>query len=171
MNEIEKKEVEYKSYIEEHVSNVWVSFKRLLELFGDGMTTSMKTELAARCIFHDMSKYDIEEFYPYRKNHHPINEEEKKLVKKEYDRAWKRHYTLNDHHWEHWKIDKKGEDVDSNYGEMKVVALLELICDWMAMSIKFNNTVKDYYMKEKKKIHFHPSTRKLFLKIIEKYDL
>lgn len=42
---------------------------------------------------------------------------------------------------------------------MSLIAMLEMICDWMAMSSKFNNTVIEWYSKEKDNIKLHPYTR------------
>ena len=42
---------------------------------------------------------------------------------------------------------------------MSKIALAEMICDWIAMSMVFGNTALSYYEENKEKINLAPETR------------
>ena len=84
--------------------------------------------LRERIINHDASKYSDAEFEAFRAYFYPINDEEKEEAREEFEIATEHHYKVNEHHPEHWK-DEEGKPVD-----MPLLAILELICDWDAMS-------------------------------------
>ena len=138
-----KKEKEYIHYIDEHKENVIKAAKelyncpKLIDLFMDDELSFLFWE---RIHNHDNSKYSKEEFDAYRKYYYPIDEEEKNSSKDEYEKAWIHHYLVNPHHWNFWEgIDgEEANQIPNNY-------LVELICDWHAMSMKFGGTPLQYY--------------------------
>lgn len=146
---LENKEQEYKNYIEEHIKNT----KKAWELVQPKLINeykipnSLKEKVDDLIENHDKSKYSKEEFEAYRKYFFP--EEGKEKNKEEFNEAWKHHYTINKHHWQHW-IGKK----------MPLEYILEQLCDWKAMGMKFGDTPQAYYNKQKTKIKFTPETRK-----------
>lgn len=142
---------------------------------------------------HDESKYEDEEFYGYRNKYYMTDKEQKKYdndrayskeVDENYEKAWEHHYKNNQHHPDYWlwvDYDPTGNDstVKGRYIhretprseaiEMPLYAVLEMLCDWEAMSMKFNNKLSDWYANnaddEKKKLN--PNTKDLVDKFIE----
>lgn len=168
------KSIEYHGYINEHRENVvkaYYTLRNIETILLSGIkeiSIDVLDKLFRRVLHHDKSKYSDEEFEAYRKYFYPINDVEKRESKDDFDLAWKHHYLNNDHHWEHYVInDDIGEDSDDNYNPIPIDALLELVCDWMAMGIKFNNTAIEYYNKNKETIYFNKETRELLERILK----
>lgn len=130
--------------------------------------------------------------FPTKKESHRMEADSfyKALVESNYNLAWFHHFTLNDHHPNFWKwvdiIDIKVPDVSAaKEGElapiktekqrvvlktprevanpMKPIAILHMICDWEAMSIKFGGTTPDWYIHKAhdERKAFHPKTRNI----------
>lgn len=119
------------------------------------------------------------------------------LVNAEYDVAWKHHFITNDHHPNHWKwitFENIKRPVYTDSGKeaagavetvktkvilktprevalpMKPIAILHMICDWQAMSTKFNNRTTDWYMSERSKDEraaLNPSTKVIVEELLE----
>lgn len=163
MNEylISKKELEYDDYIKNHLSNIKKASEIVKQKWIIG--TNLERFLAdysVCCMSHDASKYSDEEFDAYRKHFHSINDEEKKNSQKEFDKAWEHHYTNNKHHWEYW--------VDRSVGiaaRIPMLYILEMITDWMAMSLNFHTSLYDWYYTNKE-IILHPETKEIVEKFI-----
>lgn len=169
---IKIKEDEYKEYIDNHRSNVkhaWEKLKNNKNTFEyiDKNKSISPIEhflpLIDSCIEnHDRSKYSKEEFNAYRKYFYPVSEDEKELAEKEFDEAWKHHYTWNMHHWDWWYH----SGIENS---MPFIFVIEMICDWMAMSYHFNNSTKEWYYNEKQngKIHLGERQTKWVEDILE----
>lgn len=145
-SEIRMKQYEYIDYIKEHIMNVqkaWTEVKKKCENYLAYMMPMSDYKIIEYCIrTHDKSKFSKEEFEPYRKNFYPINDQEKEENKTAFDLAWKHHYTVNLHHWDHWvEIGRENE--------MPFTFVVEMVCDWQAMSYKFGGTAKEWYEKNK----------------------
>ena len=152
----EKLTDEYIEYIEEHRLNVWKAYNVIKSIFKEEIAKfGIGKELASRCLNHDISKFTDKEFEYYRINYYPIDKKEKELNKKNYEEAWKHHYIVNDHHWNHWV------NGDGSVRDMTMAALFEMLADWTAMGYVFGNTAYEYYSQNKKKIQLHPDTAKL----------
>ena len=91
---------------------------------------------------HDNSKYEEEEWEPYRKHFYSLNEEEKKSSKKEFTKAWKHHKKINTHHHEHW------EEINQN-NKMPLTDVVEMCCDWISMSKVLGGTALLWYKSQK----------------------
>lgn len=155
----------YKEYIAEHITNVqraWALMKNNKEVMNyiesnltnmslDG-TISVIDELV---LHHDKSKYGKEEFEPYRKHFYPVDDKEKDESEKEFEEAWKHHYTNNLHHWDWWHL-------SGNADSMPLIYVIEMICDWEAMSFKYNNISKKWYEENKSEI-FLGAKQKVFV--------
>lgn len=151
---LEKRE-EYRKYIDEHVANVQMIERDylfpILSAYFNYTTYTVDPSKQSELTYaiwnlhnniigsHDGSKYSDYEFEAYRKNFYPIDDEEKEENKEAFDEAWKHHYTVNNHHPEHW-INELG-----NLEKMSVEAVLEMICDLSAMSLKFGGNPFDYF--------------------------
>lgn len=127
------KSEEYKKYIDTHIKNVAKSYNNFIQndWLNNPHNRDIKELLPAlreRIINHDASKYSDAEFEAFRAYLYPINDEEKEEAREEFEIATTHHYKVNEHHPEHWK-NEEGKPVD-----MPLLAILELICDWDAMS-------------------------------------
>lgn len=144
-----KQEKAYKKYVDEHISNVktaWILMKqsedcmkyiRSLDNDYNGIIATVDSLIDA----HDMSKYGIEEWEPYRRNFNPVNEDEKNDNIAAFGKAWEHHYMNNLHHWDYWHATK-------SENKMPISFIIEMCCDWIAMSMKFGGTAYDWYNKQ-----------------------
>lgn len=162
------KRKEYTDYINEHISNVKKAFD---EFINNNECLAIVDEITiGSCIIidivyanikhHDESKFSEEEFEPYRKHFYPINDKEKEDAKEEFDKAWKHHYLNNPHHWDGWAL---------NGNEMPIIYIIEMLCDWQAMSYKFDSNTLDWYNKEKKEIKLLPKTKVTVERLLDAY--
>ena len=146
------KELEYMDYIEEHIGNVNKAYRLLQDDLFKRFNLNPR-EMDRRIDTHDSSKYTSLEFSGYRQYFYPDTGEVKN--KELFDYAWKQHYTVNDHHPEHWKY-------HDTLVEMQDSAIAEMFCDWLAMSMKFHTVPSQWYNDQKKKegkLEFHENTR------------
>ena len=147
---------QYIHYIFEHRLNVEKAFDKyaMLIMMELGIEESEYHRLRKQISSHDLSKYGEEEFDGYRQYFYPVNDETQD--EEAFNQAWKHHYKANPHHWEYWVDEETGKA-----SPMTMKYLLEMICDWIAMSVKFGGNPREYYNTNKDKINLHPSTRKL----------
>lgn len=151
-----KKEQEYLEYIADHVGNVQKAYQLLfvpllenpninLENISDQILKDAIAVVGKNIIIHDESKYSDEEFVPYREKYFQttkesqMGEEYQKIIEERLEVAWKHHYSVNTHHPAYW-VDDQGNKVD-----MSLEAIIEMICDWEAMSIKFGSNTLEWY--------------------------
>lgn len=122
-------EKNYLEYIEEHVSNVSLAFRKLFldkefefplereiqnkKKYTVAESKRLLQEVQEEIKTHDNSKYYDEEFYAYRRKFNPTKlekeEQDKEIidqVEKEYEDAWYHHFTHNPHHPKFWKYCK-----------------------------------------------------------------
>lgn len=145
-----KKEKEYKKYIDEHIKNVnkaWDIMKRnkkVMDYISSIDSADISFTVAAldgQIKAHDMSKFSVEEWEPYRMHHHSVDEQEKIDSQAEYEKAWEHHYTNNLHHWNWWAYNNQQDKMTLNY-------VIEMCCDWIAMSMKFGGDAYHWYLKQ-----------------------
>ena len=139
-SKIIEKVKEYEEYIKEHIQNVRNSYntrKSKIQLVL-GLSEGDMQELENRIKNHDNSKWSNDEFDAYRRHFHSVSDKEKEDSEEDFKKAWKHHYTVNDHHPEYWKNT-----------DMPNIAIAELICDWEAMSRKFGGNPLEYFEKNK----------------------
>ena len=154
-NKKTKEEKEYELYIKEHISNVKIAWKELrqrIDIFDDG-EYYMIDELINK---HDKSKYSFEEFGGYKQFFFPSSNGVKN--KKLFTESWNHHQKTNPHHWQYWLM----------YEDNKTIALsipfkyiIEMLCDWLAMSIKFDNKPSEWYKKNRSKMLIEEKTQKM----------
>lgn len=157
----------YIKYIDQHVANVFKAWIEAKPIFLMDKTIDIKYAIdgiVRDLLQHDKSKYLSEEFEPYRRNFFPVSEEEKKNNKESFEMAVQHHYAVNDHHWNHWLNENKQPQ------EMTDVAIVHMICDWMAMGMQFGNTAAEYYNKNKDNIILAPNTRIKVESILSKME-
>ena len=151
--------LDYFKYVIEHKKNV---FK-----------TAWERGLYMHAITHDINKFNPKEFMPYANwffgyhgvklekdyNKEQLNNNMSCLsrnyleCKKNFNKAWKHHYTNNLHHWQHW-LDENDKPTNILYKHIQ-----EMIADWEAMAIKFGDTAQNYYLSNYNKIKLTDSTR------------
>lgn len=112
--------------------------------------------LVWRGITHDLSKFRPSEWFPYVERFYGVhpNAASTKLI---FDVAWKSHYKRNSHHWEFWVM-----NIHGNGFEMAVLDVVEMVCDWRAMSKTVGKgNVVNWYFENQHKINLHHNTRKM----------
>jgi hypothetical protein len=159
-----KNELEYLHYVNEHIHNVNEAFFLLKDVFKLKLTENEYRDLNERVVNHDNTKFLPPEFQGYCQWFNPADGATKNRAI--FEAAWKHHYTYNDHHPEHWYID------DNTAKEMPLVAVCEMLCDWLAMSMKFYNLPSAWYKGKMKKDPFilHPNTQALIEKNLPVLD-
>lgn len=135
-----RKREEYKNYIDEHIELVKKAFRVFESIsWKDPHIVETLRYVRDNIEEHDQSKYSDEEFEYYRKEFYPINDDEKEENKEDFEKAWKHHYQNNFHHPEYWV------DAIGNQTSMCLSAIIEMICDWQAMSFKFGGDCRSWY--------------------------
>ena len=157
-----KKEQEYLDYINEHIKLVKKAFvlyfaplmkiNNVSTLISDQELRQAIVDLAKIIDTHDASKFGDAEFDGYRAKYYPTTKElagddaYKGAVDERYEECWKHHYQTNDHHPKYWVNPDSGIARD-----MSLRAIVEMICDWEAMSLKFGNDCIKWYESEDSK--------------------
>ena len=87
-------------------------------------------ELAENILHHDNSKFSVQQFQPYI-DFSWIKKTKGNLTDKQqdaFDKAWKNHYTVENHHPEQFK---------GICGKLSKVEIIEIACDLQAMAQEF----------------------------------
>lgn len=143
--EQKQKELEYKKYVDKHINCVkaaWETMKNnsfIIDFCCSEGQTSRSVLIPTMDMFiisHDNSKYGIDEWEAYRQYYYPVNEYEKQSAKAEYERAETHHYACNMHHPEYWINRMDG---------MTITSVMEMCCDWIAMSMVKGGTALEFY--------------------------
>ena len=169
----------YKEYVIEHISNVkqvWEDlisisefnrFDYCFELNGKSLFISKGnfSIISMNIAGHDASKYSQEEIWGYAQWLYPENKSNKN--KEIFDYAWNHHQKANSHHWQYWIMWKPKESVALKMPDYDVI---EMLCDWTAMSYKFGDYPSDFYNKNKKEMLLHDWTRNSIGKWLPIFD-
>lgn len=160
------KRKKYRKYIEEHRENIEKAFYEMVMCPEMNWTPweELHVDLYDRVKTHDLSKYDKEEFEPYRMYYYPVDKYEKILAKKVFDEAWKHHYESNRHHWQCRTYDPDSDTMTKE----QILDCLENVLDWMAMGYKFNDRPYQFYEKHKDEIKLPKIQKEYIEKVI--YD-
>ena len=162
------KEREYLEYIDTHiktVQSVWLALQDRLSghyWLDDCYYFTINDRIER----HDQSKYDIYEFGGYRQFFYPENENEKKAIT--FNHAWNHHQKTNDHHWEYWLLIGTRGKIEAL--EMEFPSIIEMLCDWTAMSVKFKNMPSNWFEANKEKMVLHPGTIQTILHWLPLFD-
>lgn len=147
----EIKTEEYKNYIQNHRNNIAIAIDEMKSKSNCVEVIKSHTSRHDKSLdimfdyiaqTHDKSKYSKSEFGPYRKKYFPVSDEEKLEVEKDgsYDAAKRHHYLMNRHHWNYWVLTS---GVTPN--DMQYIDVLEMVIDWISMSIAFGGKAIDWY--------------------------
>lgn len=153
------KEQEYLDYINDHINNVNKAFElymlpilnmtNISTLISDEELKEAIRNLQSLIPTHDASKFSDAEFDGYRMRWHPTAAELAKqkedpelqyTVRERYEKCWEHHYTTNGHHPKHWLDPETGISKD-----MTLDAIVEMLCDWEGMSLKFGTSTLKWY--------------------------
>jgi len=157
VNEVDKKKKEYLDYINNHIANVKKVWGNARILLTEAQLTQEILDRVDRNIpFHDVSKFLSSEFEGYRQYFYSTNQE---ICDKDvFNMAWNHHCKHNPHHWEYWIIPEKEGNLIL---EMPQEMILEMLCDWTAMSLVFKDLPSEFYTKHKQEIIFSSRTKTL----------
>lgn len=146
---IEESHEKYIEYLEGHIKNVQAIMNWIIEHFIDDTEPEFikqhKDALLQAARYHDKSKYEDEEFFPYLHHFYPTCKEDE-MKTEEFEQACRHHIKSNPHHWDFW-IDDNGNyirDIEEN-DVMYKVHTYERICDWLSMTAQHNEYKSDWY--------------------------
>jgi hypothetical protein len=139
---------EYCDYLEDHILNVKKSWEIVQEkckdlnvIYDDHLYWIIDSMIRE----HDVSKCAPEEFIQYQRQFFPVGDAPDKQ-NPEFGQAWEHHKANNPHHWETWTVLKE------QFPNELSCHCVCMVCDWMAMSIKFGDTPRSFYNKNATKI-------------------
>lgn len=139
--------LKYLVYVLEHKWNVF--------------RVAVKRKMFLHALTHDLSKLSGSEFIPYA--NYFYKDDPTKEDKLRFRMAWRHHYLNNPHHWQYWTT-RTVENIPVDMPEKHVK---EMLVDWDAMGLKFNDSAAEYYLDNKDKIIVTENTRKLIEKYLE----
>ena len=142
-------------------------FKNRMNYVFDNINNELNTKiidiLDKQIPNHDNSKYTDDEFYAYRVHFYPTDLEKEKMMNDDeydklcdlsFDEAVKHHVMNNSHHPEFYHYNKvpivddyivaayhpyKNEKYNPDEVDMGICDIIEMICDWISMSIHYKN--------------------------------
>ena len=104
-------------------------------------------------ITHDWSKFTPSEWPAYVRWFQVKDRSAE--AKAAFDAAWDHHWMSNPHHWQYWLMWDKGQTTAL---DMSFRYIIEMLCDWTAMSYKFGDTPGSFYDKSKANMLLSEST-------------
>ena len=149
----------YDQYIRNHIKNVKDAFDERAMMLQRvlGLSHAEMEELIGRVEVHDQSKFSNEEFPAYQRYFYPAAGESQDDLG--FAEAWAHHYTVNDHHPEHWVVNNIPQP-------MSKTAIAEMLLDWEAMSYNFGGNPRQYFRDSKKSIGLHPETNQIVVRAL-----
>lgn len=154
-----RKHLKYASYVFRHKWFVFVE--------------ACKMRIGLRGLFHDMSKFRIDEWTAYANffygkkqsgdNGSGYCREDDKTVDTAFDTAWLKHIHRNPHHWQYWIL--REDEGDTKCLPMPIKFVLEMIADWKgagkAQGHTGPNECQKWYIAHRDTIKLHKKTRKI----------
>ena len=116
-----------------------------------------KRGLILRGIVHDYDKLFPSRWNAYRNNF--SNGTPDKEAQEKYRLSWRRHVTMNDHHWQHWVSVHDNGEVRAH--EMTEVARKEMLADWIGAHKAIGGTsLRGWWLERKDTIIMAPKTKR-----------
>jgi hypothetical protein len=121
-----------------------------------------KEKLYWRAITHDLSKFRPSEFFPYAINFYgKALDVPRDSAEQSFSEAWQLHIRRNPHHWEAWTRMENFETGHVITLPMPYEYVLEMVCDWRAMSRTFGQeSPVGWYKENQNKMLLHTMTRR-----------
>ena len=150
-DDVMQSKTKYTEYISKHIGSVRESYEKAINAFKDIFPEiytneghSQLNQLEINIFNHDSSKFSEYEFWPYAMKFFPINSvnPKSKEVEDNFNMAWLHHVHNNPHHPAHWAL---ADDGDIKIFDMPDIYIIEMLCDWMAMSKYHNSTTLKYW--------------------------
>ena len=149
---IDKNKNIYMNYIKNHKEKVVKAYNEyMIPLMNRTPNPDLEEAIikaGRNVINHDLSKYEPVEFEAYRRHFYPT-EFEKQDPKFEdvtrvlYDAAWVHHNQNNEHHPEHWGLDRNPPE------DMPLEFVIEMLCDWLAMGMYYKSSTREWWSSKK----------------------
>lgn len=153
---------EYFKYVLEHKKNVFLECRKIKGMWWHGIThdlskfTPREFKAYAEHFYGDKNCRDCKKCKDYMKcDYNQIGLGSGNFAKEcyhykssEFEKGWKHHYKNNKHHWNYWI----GKDMKHKY-------IVQMICDWKAMSKKFGGTAQEFYLNNYDKMDMTFDTR------------
>lgn len=153
----------YSSYVSCHIGMVRRVWEKFRDENIDGLSMYLRDALNSRCRFHDESKWSDSEFFQYAAYFDSTPKDTSKETEAAFNRAWQHHYSVNDHHPEFWDGANMFEE-----------AILEMLCDWTAMSLTVGKgSPSEFYSnsaKNDKKKNLSSKTKEEIEKYLPAFD-
>ena len=108
-------------------------------------------------LVHDLSKFSPAEFSAYAWNFFADSHEKRQdgdRIRKAFLYAWLHHQHKNKHHWQYWVVNPQKQEALP----MPEKYILEMICDWRAMSRKFGDSGQEFFKARSHKMLLHPES-------------
>lgn len=140
---------QYTEYINNHINNVKLCYEKAIDAFRIVFPEIYEDEkqlgfLLGNLQNHDESKFSPHEFYHYGMRFFPMEgiDPDDKFIINNFELAWLHHVHNNPHHPGYWVL---VEDNKIKIFDMPDIYIIEMLCDWMAMSVHFNSSTEDYW--------------------------
>ena len=147
-----------------HIKRVQKNIREIIKNFSFN-----NLELQKRLEMHDTSKFSKEEYIPYvwlteyyrKKQLQQPFDYPTKAIKKQVDMAVQHHYAVNPHHPEFY----------NNVEAMSTSDIIEMVCDWAAMSQELKNSLRQFANKRISEVYkFNESQQQLIYKLINHFE-
>ena len=154
----------YDTRTNKHIQYVQKNIREIIKNFSFN-----NFELQNRSKTHDASKFSKEEYIPYvwlteyyrKKQLNQPFDYPTEAIEKQVDIAVQHHYAANPHHPEFY----------SNVEYMSISDIVEMVCDWAAMSQELKNSLRQFASKQIPKVYkFNESQQQLIYKLINHFE-
>ena len=111
-----------------------------------------------RGMLHDWTKFLPVEWGPYVERFYGKgNSVAEAMQDLSYQYAWNHHQKKNDHHWQHWMLNR--DDGSTLILPMSDNARKEMLCDWLGMGKMFRTDTLEWYESNKHTMTLNENTR------------
>ncbi len=158
--------IQRKAYLKTILRHKWYVWEEGLKLGGIPLS---------RLLLHDMSKLSPREFEAYRKKFYPLTKDEQEKNEVNFERAWRAHWSRNEHHWNFWTDLGKPEGVPANtisVAPMPEEYVREMVADWIAASKVYGDgDLQAWLAKAYGSMWFHDDTLEILRKVLVEIDV
>lgn len=157
----------YHDYLTKHIQGVKDTWEQILKpVLVEGLKDEgiPEDQIQALCFDvdvlikdHDASKYDEEEWVPYRDHFYSNKGNPRDEIT--YKQAWNHHQKHNPHHWQYWVLIQDTSDPHIIAMPMPIKYIMEMLADWQSAGHFYGNTAYSWYVANNNRMIFHPTTR------------